>query len=76
MFKVYPIFDEFSCEPVTFQTIFWPSPATIGIPNRYNLVLHFPIFILIYYGSNLVKKRLSYEALKIAQTSGQELWDT
>ena len=43
------------------------SPATIGLPNRYNLVLHFPIFILIYYGSNLVKKQLSYEALKIVQ---------
>ena len=45
-------------------------PAISGnhwLPNRYNLVLHFPIFILIYYGSNLVKKRLSYEVLKIAQ---------
>ena len=39
---------------------------TIGLPNRYNQVLHFPFFILIYYVSNLVKKRLSYEALKIA----------
>ncbi|CAN6684177.1 unnamed protein product [Malus baccata var. baccata] len=64
---------QFSLGPVNFETIFRLSPATIGLPNRYNLILHFPIFILIYYGSNLVKKRLSYEALKIAQTSGQEL---
>ena len=47
--------------------IFQPSPTTIGLPNKYNLVLHFPISILIFYGSNLIKKRLSYEALKIAQ---------
>ncbi|CAN6552642.1 unnamed protein product [Malus baccata var. baccata] len=52
---------------VNFEVIFRPSPATIGLPNRYNLVLQFPIFILIHYVSNLVKKQLSYEALKITQ---------
>ncbi|RXH72268.1 hypothetical protein DVH24_033806 [Malus domestica] len=40
----------FSRGPVTFQAIFWPSPASIRLPNMYNLVLHFPMFILIYYG--------------------------
>ena len=75
-FKVYPVsgeFFQFFCGPVTFEAIFRPSPVTIGLQNRYILVLHFPIFNLIYYESNLVKKRLSYETLKIVQRVFNEM---
>ncbi|CAN6676345.1 unnamed protein product [Malus baccata var. baccata] len=48
--ELFPASFHFSRGPVTFQAIFRPSPASIRLPNMYNLVLHFPMFILIYYG--------------------------